>query len=76
MYWYGGHHLGVWGWLVMWLLTVIFWGGLLTVGFVLVRSAVTRHSPDDARRLLDERLARGEIDADDYARRRDLLERR
>jgi uncharacterized membrane protein len=27
----------------------------------------------DARRILDERFARGEIDADDYTQRRDLL---
>jgi uncharacterized membrane protein len=28
---------------------------------------------DDARRILDERLARGEIDADEYRRLRDVL---
>lgn len=33
------------------------------------------HWYDGARRLLDERLARGEIDADDYARRSDILAR-
>lgn len=30
----------------------------------------------DAMRILDERLARGEIDADDYEKRRDLLRSR
>jgi len=30
-------------------------------------------SPPDARRILDERFARGEIDEDEYRRRRDTL---
>jgi uncharacterized membrane protein len=32
-----------------------------------------RTRDDEARRLLDERLARGEIDEEQYRRRRDLL---
>jgi hypothetical protein len=39
MYWYGGHHMGAWGWFLMWLLTLVFWGGLVAAGVVLVRSA-------------------------------------
>ena len=31
---------------------------------------------DDALRILDERFARGEIDADEYTKRRDLLRSR
>ncbi len=76
MYWYGEHHMRAWGWFLMWLLTLVFWGGLIAAGVVPVRSAITRQPPDDPGRILDERLARGEIDADDYAHRRDLLERR
>jgi putative membrane protein len=77
MYWYGGHHMGAWGWLLMILLSILFWGGLLaTVVFVIARMTSGVQRGDDARRLLDERFARGEIDVDEYARRRDLLVRR
>jgi uncharacterized membrane protein len=31
------------------------------------------HSGDNARRILDERLARGEIDTEEYRRLRDVL---
>jgi putative membrane protein len=77
MYWYGGHHMGAWGWLLMILLSILFWGGLLaTVAFVFARLTSGVQRGDDARQLLDERFARGEIDVDEYARRRDLLARR
>ena len=81
MYWYGDHHPGAGGWLLMSLLTLLFWVAVLGASYALLRAviergkdnATDRHS--DARRLLDERLARGEIDADDYARRSELLDR-
>ena len=77
MYWYGGHDMGAWGWLVMILLSVLFWGGLIaTLAFVISRVASGPRRTDDARQLLDERFARGEIDPEEYARRRDLLARR
>jgi putative membrane protein len=64
----------------MTLLMLLFWAGLIAIAFAFVRAALDRRPPqppgDDARRLLDERLARGEIDADDYTRRRELLGRR
>ncbi len=74
-----------WGagqWVAMSLMMVLFWG-LIVVGVVaLVRStrpgghgAPPPGSGHGARRILDERFARGEIDADDYAQRRDLLDR-
>lgn len=81
MYWYGGHHPGAGGWLLMSVLTLLFWVAVLGATYALVRAALERgkNDPKDAasgaRRLLDERLARGEIDADDYARRRELLDR-
>ena len=67
------------GW--MWLWPVLILAGLVLVGFVvvrLVRSGFTfptgAGEPDSAaRRILDERLARGEIDEDEYRRRRDAL---
>lgn len=72
--WYGGD--GSWvGWLVMAVFMLIFWA--LVVGGIVVlvryiRSGEQR-SGSDALRILDERFARGEIDADEYSRRRQLL---
>jgi putative membrane protein len=74
MWWYG------WGgWLAMSLMMVIFWGLVIVGGIAAWRAAgrndreqqrVDRRSPEE---LLDERFARGEIDADEYTRRRELL---
>ncbi|GAY07666.1 hypothetical protein [Pseudonocardia sp. N23] len=48
--------------------------GLALLGYVAYRMAQSREpGRPSARRILDERLARGEIDADDYRRRVDLL---
>ena len=67
---------GAGGWLMMSVLMVAFWT-LLVVG-VLWLMRVTRPVPstttgNDARRLLDERFARGEITEDEYRSRRDVL---
>ncbi|MGN6331660.1 MAG: SHOCT domain-containing protein [Motilibacteraceae bacterium] len=61
----------------MTLMMLGFWAALVFGGLVLYRTL--RHDPgpstrsDEAQRLLDERFARGEIDADEYRARRDLL---
>jgi putative membrane protein len=39
------------------------------------RDARGRNGPSPARHILDERFARGEIDEEEYRRRRDELER-
>lgn len=75
MGWYGG--FGWASWLVMAFMMVGFWA-LLIVGGLAVARSVRRddHSSAgraDARQLLDERFARGEIDEDDYTKRRELL---
>lgn len=71
-------HMRGWdgGW--MWL-----WGSLMMLTWVVViaaavwlvtrSSAGDRNSPARAREILDERLARGEIDLDEYRQRRDAL---
>ena len=78
MGWYGGAGWG--GWLVMTLMMLAFWAGLVFGGLVLYRSLRQgdgRSVPgQDAERLLDERFARGEIDAEEYRTRRDLLRSR
>jgi len=74
--------MGGWtmGW--MWIWPVIVVVGLLTLGYVGVRlaqnSQVTSPTGSDrfgssARPILDERYARGEIDDEEYRRRRDKL---
>lgn len=68
------------GWVAMAFALVLFWG-LVAGGIVLVirsvghhhESAVVRPGPDTALRILEDRFARGEIDADEYGRRRQLL---
>jgi putative membrane protein len=71
---------GIGGWLAMSLMMVVFWGGLIALVVFLVRG-VDRSGqspmmppPDrDADQLLAERYARGEIDEDEFTRRREVL---
>ena len=72
------------GWMMgwMWIWPVLVVAGLLIIGYVVLRlvqsgrpTSPTGADPaySAARRILDERFARGEIDEDEYRRRRDLL---
>jgi putative membrane protein len=77
MGWYGDGP-GWAGWVVMTLMMLAFWGLLVLGGIVLYRSLNRDErradAPGaDAEQLLDERFARGEIDAEDYRQRRELL---
>jgi len=67
---------------LMWVGMIAFWGLLIWAVYALITGATRRRGPeapgeehrgDDARRILDQRLARGEIDTDDYRRLRDAL---
>jgi putative membrane protein len=76
--WDGG--IGWGGWLAMVAMMVAFWGALAWVVVTLLRHTGTAGSgggpvprSPDARQVLDERYARGEIDDDEYRRRRDVL---
>jgi putative membrane protein len=83
MIWNGG-----WAWWqvgLMWVGMIAFWGLLIWLIYALVTGAVGRgRQPErgeepgggDARRILDERLARGEIDIEEYQRLRDVIEGR
>ncbi len=80
MMWYWGGGMQWWGWLLGALGMVVFWGLLIWAIWYLVVAVVRRPGADrrpsdrsDSKRILDERLARGEIDADEYRRIRDLL---
>ena len=76
MFWYGGHW-AFWQAGLMWVVMIAFWGLLIWGVYALITKA-TRKPQDtdhgtDAMRILDERLARGEIDAEEYQRLRDLI---
>jgi putative membrane protein len=79
---------GGWGWgawVAMAFMMLVFWGAFAAVVIVAIRSwshhaqgsapSVTS-SEDDALRVLDTRFARGDIDAEEYTSRRDLLRKR
>lgn len=78
MFWYGDGMSG-WGYAFMSVSMILFWG-LVVLGIValvryLGRAARPMGAPDrpTPEQLLAERLARGEIDEDEYRRRRDAL---
>lgn len=82
MMWYWPHGLSWWGWLGMTAMMVIFWG-LVILGLVaLVRyynPSGTRQTPYDQRSttpesILAERFAGGEIDEQEYRRKREILQ--
>lgn len=73
---------GGWGageWLAMTLMMVVFWGALIALVVSLVRSfrrdqeTGTTPALTHADDVLAERFARGEIDEDEFIRRRELL---
>lgn len=78
MMWYWGGGVHWWAWLVGALVMVAFWVMVIWLAWYVI-SGVRGPGPDHdrrgdgAKRILDERLARGEIDADEYRRLRDLL---
>jgi putative membrane protein len=76
MFWYGGH----WAWWqggLMWLGMIVFWGLLIWAVYALIANLTRKPGQGqhggDARRILDQRLASGDIDAEEYQRLRDLI---
>ncbi len=75
MFWYGGHW-AFWQASLMWAGMIVFWGLLAWAIYALITTARKPPEKDhggDALRILDQRLARGEIDATEYQRLRDLI---
>jgi putative membrane protein len=76
MWWHNG--MGWGGWVVMTLTMVAFWS-LVVFGILAIfrsdRDDRDSHGPAerDPLQILDERFARGEIDADEFHARRDAL---
>jgi putative membrane protein len=77
MMWYSGDGTHWWGWLIGALVMVAFWGVIVWAIWYFVtgvsRQSQTPPRHDEAKRILDERLARGEIDAEEYQRLRELI---
>lgn len=82
---YDGWHDGSWGpgaWIAMGLMMLAFWGLIAALVVYVIRNVGHRADdagvagPYEALRILGERFARGEIDADEYSQRRDLLRSR
>jgi putative membrane protein len=69
-----GYHSYPVGWPVMILMLVTI-GGLLAAGVIVAVRLVPRTSPaaSNALRILDERLASGEIDVEEHARLRQAI---
>lgn len=76
-YWW--HNPGTMGWaggIGMLVLMVLILAAVVSLAVVLARRGPQPPGPsDNARRILDERFARGEIDPEEYHRRRDALDR-
>ena len=83
--WNDGMGHGNWGWIPMMIMMVAFWGGIIWIGVTLVkRSHVSNvHTPGGppisvpsrpaAEEILSERLARGEIEPEEYRLRIEAL---
>lgn len=81
MYWDG--NMGVWGYILMGVSFVLFWGAVITAIILFARSMAAGnrryagggHGPGIAEHLLAERFARGEIDESEYTARLMVLRR-
>jgi putative membrane protein len=67
-YWSGGMHW--WGWLLGMVGMLAFWGLIIWAVWYLVAGPIRgddrSQGPGDAKRILDERLARGDISPEEY----------
>ena len=86
MYWYGSGMSG-WGYALMTVSMILFWGAVIFGIVMLVRHfgrngqppaeprpPQSAESPQSPERLLAQRFARGEIDAEEYRRRLAVLQ--
>jgi putative membrane protein len=76
LFWDGGH-VASWQIALMSVGMIAFWGVVIWLGYIFFKAA-TKSSPtpdegQSARRILDERFARGEVDAGEYSKIRDAL---
>jgi putative membrane protein len=78
--WWGHGGWGTGDWVAMSLMMALLWSGLIALVTWLIRSARDERlarppvrTPDE---LLSERFAKGEVDEDEFTRRRELLHSR
>lgn len=72
MWW--NHDAGWFAWPAMAIGMALFWGVVAVIVVALLRGAGSSgNTRPDARQLLQERLARGEIDVEEYEQRLDAL---
>lgn len=81
MFW-NGNDIGGWGYALMAIGMVLFWGAVITGIVLLVRSLGSNSRPNgeslasgSAENLLAERFARGEIDESEFSSRVAILRR-
>ena len=68
-----GYDFGYMGWMMM-IGSIVFWGLIVGLAvFAIIRLAPARKRDDDAVAILKQRLARGEINAEEYQSRRNLI---
>lgn len=77
MFWYG-HGMDGWGWALMMFGTLLFWGLVIALVVVLVRSVPGRGRAEGPtgptpQQVLADRFARGEIDEEEYRARLRVL---
>jgi putative membrane protein len=63
-------------WWAMWIVSIIVLGAIVALGIWAVRRFSEPRGDSSARRILEERFARGEIDADQFRSRLAALEQR
>lgn len=77
MLWHDQWGWGLGGYFLMLLVMVLFWGAVIALVVWGVRQFRPAGGPSggepNAMRILEERFARGEIDADEFERRREIL---
>lgn len=67
-----GHMSGQYFW-AMWIGMAVFWASLLAFGVWTVNRLGRRSRGGNARRILEERYARGEIDEEEFRARSETL---
>lgn len=74
MWWNNGSGYGM-GWLLMGIAMIIFWVIVVVGVLALFRNSRTNRTPtqDSPLEALDKRFARGEIDAEEYRSRKEIL---
>ena len=77
MWYWGSGGVQWWGWVLMSLGMVVFWSLVIWAIWYFVtgltKSAHLTQRPTDAKAILDERLARGEIDPAEYGGLREVM---